>query len=369
MSIHVSVSLKRGEFTLHTQFEAPGQGVTAIFGRSGCGKSTLLRTLAGLETPEASSEINVNGLCWFGQGINIPVHQRRVGYVFQEPGLFPHLSVRGNLEYALQRRPGRGERRREQGGEGAPAFDEVIALLGLENFLGRNPATLSGGEKQRVAIARALLSAPALLLMDEPLAALDLHSKEEILPFLDRLFASAGMPVLYVSHSPDEVARLADHLLLMDGGRVLAHGPLAEVLARVDSPIARTDEAFSVIHCDIAELEGPCHLSILRTAGGDSVYVPRIAAGQRQTIRLRINARDVSLCSQRAVGSSILNVLQAQIVQLSSPDQKGQQLVQLRLTGSDELLLARISEYSCQQMQLKSGINIYCQIKAIALLS
>ena len=370
MTIRASVSLSRGDFTLQAQFEVPGQGVTAVFGRSGSGKSTLLRTLAGLEIPQTGGVISVNGVTWLGQGINVPVHQRRVGYVFQEPGLFPHLSVRGNLEYALKRRVGRGASAAEPGNVqwAEPAIDEVIALLGLESFLGRNPATLSGGEKQRVAIARALLSSPALLLMDEPLAALDLHSKEEILPFLDRLFASAGIPVLYVSHAPDEVARLADHLLLMEEGTVLAQGPLAEVLGRVDSPLARTDEAFSVIHCDIVEHDGPCHLSVLSTAAGDRVYVPRITAGQRQNIRLRINARDVSLCSQRPVGSSILNILQATIVQLSAPDKKGQQLVQLRLARSDELLLARISEYSCQQMGLVAGMSIYCQIKAIALL-
>lgn len=374
MTIRADVSLSKGAFTLQAQFEAPGQGVTAVFGRSGSGKSTLLRALAGLETPQPGGAISVNGVTWLGQGINVPVHLRRVGYVFQEPGLFPHLSVLGNLEYALKRSVGRGAQRRGRGGvqgevqKGVPAFDEVIALLGLENFLGRNPATLSGGEKQRVAIARALLSSPALLLMDEPLAALDLHSKEEILPFLDRLFASAGIPVLYVSHAPDEVARLADHLLLMEEGTVLAQGPLANVLGRVDSPLARTDEAFSVIHCDIVELDGPCHLSVLSTAAGDRVYVPRITAGQRQDIRLRINARDVSLCNQRPVGSSILNILQATITQLSASDNKGQQLVQLRLARSDELLLARISEYSCQQMGLAEGMSIYCQIKAIALL-
>ncbi len=370
MTIRASVTLSKGNFTLEAQFEAPGQGVTAVFGRSGSGKSTLLRVLAGLETSRPGSAISVNGVTWLGQGINVPVHERRVGYVFQEPGLFPHLSVHGNLQYALKRRVGRSAKTGESSGvQGSElAFDEVTALLGLENFLGRNPATLSGGERQRVAIARALLSSPTLLLMDEPLAALDLHSKEEILPFLDRLFASTGMPVLYVSHAPDEVARLADHLLLMEEGGVLAQGPLADVLGRVDSPLARTDEAFSVIHCDILELNGPCRLSLLRTAAGDRVYVPHIAAGQRKNIRLRINARDVSLCTQRPVGSSILNILQATVAQLSDPDLKGQQMVQLRLPLSDELLLARISEYSCQQMGLTEGMSIYCQIKAIALL-
>lgn len=362
MTIQVSLKVRKGDFDLHAEFQVPGAGVTAVFGRSGCGKSTLLRAIAGLDEPLPGAMVSVNGVTWSGRDHAIPVHQRRVGYVFQEPGLFPHLSVQGNLEYALKRRC--------SDEEGAADLHEVVSLLGLEHLLPRRPTTLSGGERQRVAIARALLSVPALLLMDEPLAALDARSKDEILPFIDRLCSTARMPVLYVSHSPDEVARLADHLILMEQGRVLAHGPLAEVLAQVDSPIARSDEAFSVLHCGIAELEGPCHLSILQTASGDSIYVPRLSSGEvRTVIRLRINARDVSLCSQRPVGSSILNILQARVTQLSDADGKGQQLVQLRLADSDEILLARISEYSCQQLGIASGMEIFCQIKAVALLS
>ncbi len=361
MTVHVRVHVQKGSFNLQTEFQVPGAGVTAVFGQSGCGKSTLLRAIAGLDVPLPGSEITINGVTWCGRGQTVPAHQRRVGYVFQELGLFPHLSVKGNLDYAL--------RRRRQVEEGAPDLEEVVALLGLERLLARNPQTLSGGEKQRVAIARALLSAPVLLLMDEPLAALDLRSKEEILPFIDRLCSVAKMPVLYVSHSPDEVARLADNLILMDQGRVLAHGPLTDVLAQVDSPIARSDEAFSVLYCGISQLEGPCHLSILCTASGESIYVPRLAAGERIQIRLRINARDISLCTHRPVGSSILNILKARVIMLSEADGKGQQLVQLRLEGSQEMLLARISQYSCQQLGISPGIGIYCQIKAVALLS
>lgn len=361
MTIQVNLKVRKGDFDLHAEFQVPGTGVTAVFGRSGCGKSTLLRAIAGLEEPLHGGLVSVNGVTWCAQDHSVPVHQRRVGYVFQEPGLFPHLSVQGNLEFALKRR---------RLGEGAADLDEVVPLLGLEHLLLRRPATLSGGEKQRVAIGRALLSAPALLLMDEPLAALDARSKDEILPFIDRLCSTARMPVLYVSHSTDEVARLADQLIFMEQGRVLAHGPLAEVLARVDSPIARSDEAFSVLHCGIAELEGPCHLSILRTASCDSIYVPRLPLGEQRTlIRLRINARDVSLCSQRPVGSSILNILRARVTQVSDADGKGQQLVQLRLADSEEILLARISEYSCRQLEITEGMEMFCQIKAVALLS
>lgn len=362
MTIQVNLKVEKGGFNLHAEFRIPGTGVTAVFGRSGCGKSTLLRAIAGLEEPLPGGSVSVNGVSWTGREYSVPVHQRRVGYVFQEPGLFSHLSVQGNLHYALSRR-----RKVE---EGAANLEEVVTMLGLEHLLVRKPSTLSGGEKQRVAIGRALLCAPALLLMDEPLAALDARSKDEILPFIDRLCSSARMPVLYVSHSSDEVARLADHLIFMEQGRVLSYGPMADVLAQVDSPIARSEEAFSVLHCGIAELEGPCHLSVLRTASGDSIYVPRLPAGELRTlIRLRINARDVSLCTEKPVGSSILNILRTRVSKLSSADGKGQQLVQLRLDESEEVLLARISEYSCHQLRVVPGMEIFCQIKTVALLA
>ena len=362
MTIQVNLKVRKGEFNLHAEFQVPGAGVTAVFGRSGCGKSTLLRAIAGFEEPLSGSVVSVNGVEWSGRDHSVPVHQRRVGYVFQDPGLFPHLSVQGNLQYAISRkRPGE---------DGTASLEEIVTLLGLEQLLARRPATLSGGEKQRVAIGRALLGAPALLLMDEPLAALDAHSKDEILPFIDRLCSAARMPVLYVSHSSDEVARLADHLIFMEQGRVLAHGLLSKVLAQMDSPIARSDDAFIVLHCGIAELEAPCHLSILRTVSGDTIYVPRLPRGELRTvIRLRVNARDVSLCSQKPVGSSILNILPARVSQLSEADAKGQQMVQLQLADSAEILLARISEYSCQQMKIVPEMEIFCQIKAVALLS
>jgi len=359
MSIEVSVKVRKDDFVLDAAFSVPASGVTAVFGRSGCGKSTLLRTLAGLESAQPGGRIVVNGVPWLQDGKSMPTHQRRVAYVFQEPTLFTHMNVRRNLEYGLKRN-GRNE--------GRARFDEIVSLLGVGGFLERRPDTLSGGERQRVAIARALLSAPQLLLMDEPLAALDMHSKHDILPFLDRLCAESRIPVLYVSHSPEEVVRLAEHLIVMEQGSVLEEGPLQQVLGRIDSPLARADDAFSVLTCAIAEPDGPCGLSVLRTAAGESMYVPRIH-DIHGTIRLKVDARDVSLCLERPVGSSILNVLAAEIVSLSEADAKGQILVQLQLPRSGENLLARISEYSAQQLSLTPGGKIFAQIKAIALLS
>jgi len=358
MSIEVSVRVQKDDFVLEAAFSAPSSGVTAVFGRSGCGKSTLLRTLAGLEAAQPGSHIVVNGEPWLQEGNSIPTHRRQVAYVFQEPTLFTHMNVRRNLEYGLKR----------NGREGAVRFDEIVSLLGVEGFLARRPGTLSGGERQRVAIARALLSAPQLLLMDEPLAALDMHSKRDILPFLDRLCAESRIPVLYVSHSPEEVVRLAEHLVVMEQGRVLEEGPLQQVMGRIDSPLARADDAFSVLTCAIAEPAGPCGLSVLRTAAGESMYVPRLK-DIHGNIRLKVDARDVSICLERPVGSSILNVLAAEIVSLSEADAKGQILVQLRLPVSGENLLARISEYSAQQLSLLPRRKIFAQIKAIALLT
>ncbi len=359
MSIHARIHLQKGAFILDAEFTVPGDGVTALFGRSGCGKSTLLRAIAGLEHPLPGSTISVNGIVWLEDSKYLSVHQRRVGYVFQDPGLFNHLRVRGNLMYGFKRK---------QTPDSGPAPDEVIAMLGLERFLDRYPQTLSGGERQRVAIGRALLSAPDLLLMDEPLAALDMKSRDEILPFLDSLCVTARMPVLYVSHSPDEVVRLAENLIVMGGGKVIAHGELADVLSREDSPIAQSDEAFSVLSCTVQKLDGPCHLSVLNTRSGESVFVPRVSLNDRTNIRLRINARDVSLCTQRPVGSSILNILEVQVAQIVPPDHKGQQLVRVRLRGTDELLLARISEYSCQELGVAENMHLYAQIKAVALI-
>ncbi|MDP1536360.1 MAG: molybdenum ABC transporter ATP-binding protein [Burkholderiales bacterium] len=230
-------------FTLDVDLELPSRGVTALFGHSGSGKTTLLRCIAGLERT-ANGYLAIDGTLWQDGASFLPTHRRPIGYVFQEASLFPHLSVRGNLEYGAKRAQSLPAREGGAGGGRAnlcrPAsadFSHIVELLGIGTLLDRKPERLSGGERQRVAIARALLTAPRLLLMDEPLAALDLARKNEILPYLERLHDELEIPVLYVSHAPDEVARLADHLVVMDGGRAVAQGPLADVLSRIDLPI------------------------------------------------------------------------------------------------------------------------------------
>jgi molybdate transport system ATP-binding protein len=227
VSIHARFRLPYPAFTLDIDVDLPAGGVTAVFGRSGSGKTTLLRCIAGLEQTLDGSLI-VNGETWQDGSYRRPVHQRALGYVFQEARLFPHLSVAANLDFG-RRRIAESERR--------VSLAQVVELLGIAHLLERRPERLSGGERQRVAIARALATSPRLLLMDEPLAALDQARKQEILPYLERLHDELAIPVLYVSHSPDEVARLADHIVLMEDGRAVAQGPLTETLARVDLPL------------------------------------------------------------------------------------------------------------------------------------
>lgn len=226
-ALQLRFRLRRRDFTLDVDLRLPGRGITALFGPSGAGKTTCLRCVAGLERPE-EARLVVHGDTWqdSARGLFLPVHRRALGYVFQEDALFPHLSVQGNLEYGLRRTP-RAQRR--------IAWEQAVELLGIAPLLSRVPATLSGGERQRVSIARALLASPRLLLMDEPLASLDAARKQDILPWLARLHDELDMPVLYVSHSPDEVARLAGHVVLFDGGRLRAQGTTADMLALVAS--------------------------------------------------------------------------------------------------------------------------------------
>jgi molybdate transport system ATP-binding protein len=360
MSIRARLNCEQGDFCLNADFDIPFKGVTAVFGPSGCGKSTLLRCIAGLDSPIAGSELCVDGSYWFSETANVPVHERRVGYVSQSPSLFPHLSVAGNLKYALRRRKIQ---------PAAVSFEEVVDLLGISSLLQRRPDTLSGGEKQRVAIARALLSAPVLMLMDEPLAALDAQSKEDILPYLEKLCRTALIPVIYVSHSSDEVARLADHLLLIESGQISDQGPLSEVLSRTDSPLSRSADAFSVLNCRVQSLNGPTHLSVLAVGESDvEIFVPRIEKSDKQQARVRVSARDVSVCIERPIGSSILNILPVTVLEIAAVDGRGQSLLRLQVEGSDEVLLARVSAYSCEKLGLQPSMKLFAQVKSVALL-
>jgi molybdate transport system ATP-binding protein len=355
LSARFRVSL--GDFRLDAAFEAPGRGVTALFGHSGSGKTTLLRCLAGLERAQ-SGYLAVNGEIWQDEerGLFLPVHRRPLGYVFQEASLFPHLSVRRNLEYGWRRIP---PARRQVG------FDQAVDLLGIGHLLDRGPARLSGGERQRVAIARALLTSPRLLLMDEPLAALDLASKAEILPYLERLHDDLSIPVLYVSHAPDEVARLADHMVLMERGRAVAAGPLRDMLARLDLPLAHGDEAGTVVDTTVGSHDEAFHLSRLDFPGG-SITVGAVPHAVGHPVRLRIHARDVSLALEHPGQSSILNILPATVVEIAD-ENPSQVLVRLDCAGTP--LLARITRKSCALLGLEPGMGVFAQVKSAALLA
>ncbi|MDD5329297.1 MAG: molybdenum ABC transporter ATP-binding protein [Sulfuricella sp.] len=353
--ISARFALALGEFRLDAAFDAPARGVTALFGHSGSGKTTLLRCLAGLERAPGSRLI-VNGEIWQDENTFLPVHRRRLGYVFQEASLFPHLDVRRNLEFGWKRIPP-AERR--------VGFDRAVELLGVGHLLERNPARLSGGERQRVAIARALLVSPDLLLMDEPLAALDLASKADILPYLERLHDDLSIPVLYVSHSPDEVARLADFMVLMEKGKSVASGALKDMLARLDLPLAHGDEAGVVIDTVAAEHDETYHLTRLEFAGG-GISVARTPHPLGARVRLRIHARDVSLALERHGDTSILNVLPATVVEIAdeSPAQ-----VMIRLDAAGVPLLARITRKSGALLGLRPGMKVFAQVKSVALLA
>lgn len=355
--LRVRLRMDRGAFRLDVDLALPQRGISALFGHSGSGKTTILRAVAGLERAPGGY-VALGDEVWQddARGLFLPVHRRALGYVFQEASLFPHLSVRANLEFGRKRVPA-PERRF--------ALAPVAALLGIEGLLDRRPDGLSGGERQRVAIARALLASPRLLLMDEPLAALDLCRKLEILPYLERMHEELAIPIIYVSHAPDEVARLADHLVLLDDGKAVASGPLTATLARVDLPPSFADDAGVVLDTILAGHEEDA-LSRLEFAGGVLlVGRRREAIGTR--LRCRIHARDVSLVLDRPHGSSIVNRLPAEVTAVAPTDTPGHVLVQLRMGESP--LLARITERSRRELDIAPGLRLWAQIKGVALLT
>lgn len=349
--------IERRDFRLDVDLNLPGRGITALFGHSGSGKTTCLRAMAGLERAPGG-HFSIGGEIWQDdiRGQFVPTHRRALGMVFQEASLFPHLSVRGNMEYGRQRATANGQ---------AHSLPEIADLLGIAHLLDRTPGQLSGGERQRVAIARALLTAPQILLMDEPLAALDLKRKLEILPYLERLHRELSLPIIYVSHAPDEVARLADHLVLLDEGRVVASGALNDVLSRIDLPAAFADDAGVVIEAAVAAHEVD-DLTRLEFAGG-SIFVSRRHEPVGTFLRCRIHARDVSLTLVPQVQSSILNCVSAVVIDLAPTDTPGHVLVKLDVAG--EPLLARITGRSAQRLDIRPGLALRAQIKAVALLA
>jgi molybdate transport system ATP-binding protein len=342
-------------FSLDVDLDLPGRGVTALFGHSGSGKTTLLRCIAGLQRAPAGF-LSVKAEVWQDADAFLPTYRRPLGYVFQEASLFPHLSARGNLEYG---------RKRSREALDRAALDHVVDLLGIGPLLERRPDQLSGGERQRVGIARALAVKPRLLLMDEPLAALDLARKEEILPYLERLHDELDIPVLYVSHAPDEVARLADHIVVMEGGRAVAAGPLTDTLARLDLPIRLGEDAGVVLDAVVAARDEAWHLAQMQFAGG-RVWVRDAGLPVGHRARVRILARDVSLARAPVEGTSILNTLPAVVV--DSVDDAHPALTLVKLRVGESPLLARLTRRSAHALEVAPGQVLYAQIKAVALI-
>ncbi|BBK44465.1 molybdenum import ATP-binding protein ModC [Allostella vacuolata] len=354
MRLAVDVRHRFGAFELDARFSGDA-GLTALFGRSGSGKTSVVNLIAGLVRPD-QGRISIDGrvLVDTAAGVFVPPHRRRIGYVFQEARLFPHLSVRGNLLY------GRWFTRAAERREG---FDRVVDMLGVGALLDRRPSALSGGERQRVAIGRALLASPQILLMDEPLASLDLARKAEILPYIERLRDEAGIPIIYVSHSIDEVARLAGTLVLMAAGRVLAAGPAASILARVDlEPLAGTEEAGAVLDATVEVADDGFGLAVLRTAAGP-LLAPSAGLAPGVRLRLRIRARDVMLATRRPDGISALNVLEARVAAIGQPHGAA---VDVQLDCAGTALVARITRRSVEQLGLRPGRPVFAIVKSVA---
>jgi len=350
--IRARFRLRLGGFSLDVDLALPARGVTALFGPSGSGKSTLLRCMAGLH--RAEGRMQTGETVWQAEGVWVPAHRRAVGFVFQDAGLFAHLDVRRNLEYGWRRVP--ASRRRI-------APQQAIDWLGLGPLLGRRPATLSGGERQRVAIGRALLTSPDLLLMDEPLAALDLQSREDILGYLERLHDHLPAPLVYVTHAPGEAARLADHLVLLENGRVRDRGEPAELLTALDGAAARLDGS-AVLCGRVLEQDARWHLTRIGTDHW-CIAVPREDLPRGAPARIRIQASDVSLALAAHDDTSILNVLPVTVDDLRDLG-PAQQLVRLRLADGQPLL-ARITRLSGERLALVPGKAVYAQIKSVAL--
>ncbi|RRJ83511.1 molybdenum ABC transporter ATP-binding protein [Aestuariirhabdus litorea] len=342
-----------GEFDLDLSLSLPERGVTALFGRSGSGKTSLLRCIAGLHRAERG-ELWVDGECWQQGRRFLPVHRRPIGYVFQEASLLPHLSIEANLRFGLSRS------RSEPG----IAPEQVVELLGLEGLLGRMPERLSGGERQRVAIGRALLSQPRLLLMDEPLSALDSEGKQQILPYLQNLTRQLGIPTLYVSHSLEEVSRLADRMLYIEQGQLLDQGALVEVVPRL--PAGKLGGEESVVVEARLLAQDPGHGLSYLDLEGYRLSVNQVDAELRQRVRVRIPARDVAISLRPIEGSSMLNGLPATVCGLRDGADGIRVLVELRVRNS--LLLAKITRKSFELLGLREGLGVYAQIKSVALL-
>lgn len=360
-SISVDLAGQLGAFTLGAAFTVPMRGITALFGPSGCGKTTILRGLAGLQ--RLTGRVALGPEIWQDDaaGVFVPPHQRHVGYVFQEASLFPHLSVRDNLMF--------GARRVTEEQDRTVAFDDVVQLLGIGHLLDRSTRALSGGERQRIAVGRALLAAPRILLMDEPLSALDKMSRDDILPSFERLHEQLSLPILYVTHDLGEVERLADTLVLLDKGAVTAAGPIRSLQLDPKLPLLNASDAAVIIEGRVAGIDTTFALTEIGIDGG-KLFVPGMHGPVGQMRRLRITATDVSLARSEPHGTTIVNSLPGRIVAID--DRDGPQvnvIVALGASGEGLRIAARITRKSLVTLGLAVGEAIYAQIKGVALIA
>jgi len=347
-------------FRLEIDCQLPATGITALYGPSGSGKTTLLNCLAGLRSADSNSLICFMDDTWQSDSSFTPPWQRHIGFVFQDARLFPHLSVEQNLNFALQRRANR-----THSIAGDITLDTVVDWLQLSALLDRLPQQLSAGQVQRVAIGRALLCAPRLLLMDEPLANLDHAAREECLYYLRRLRNSLQLPMLYVSHDIEEVSQIADHLVLMENGRIESQGSLLELCSRLDTRLSHEEQAAAIINGTIKSHDSHYGLTEIEVAG-QTLLVNHLEEAIGQQRRLRIPARDVSVCRARPKDSSILNIVP---VELTEIEETTGSRVLLRLALGEQYLLARITRKSAEALQLTTGDKVFAQIKSAALLN
>ena len=352
--IECKLNIQFEGFKLDAKFTIPDKGITVVFGPSGSGKTTLLRAIAGLERSDVGF-LKVGDSIWQSNHNFVPTHKRQIGYVFQDAALFDHLNVESNLNYVIKRKTGLTK----------DFIDSIYTLLDIKPLINRSTIQLSGGEKQRVAIARALLTKPKILLLDEPLSALDLKRKNEILPYLDNLHSQLEIPILYVTHSQDETSRLADHLILIEDGKIIGNGPINEMLTRFDLPLSHSGDAISIFDARVISRDTDFNLMHLEFKGGQFI-VPDNKLTIGSLVRIRVAARDVSITKKKQVDTSILNIFPA-VVEEMVPEGDAQVMVRLTLKGV--VLLACLTKKSAISLKLNKGSSVFVQVKSVAILS
>ncbi|MDC0599566.1 molybdenum ABC transporter ATP-binding protein [Candidatus Pseudothioglobus singularis] len=352
--IECKIKVQLESFMLDANFSIPDRGITVVFGPSGSGKTTLLRAIAGLEKSDKGF-LKIGDSVWQKGEDFLATHKRQIGYVFQDAALFDHLDVKGNLNFVIKRAIGLKE----------DFIESIHNLLEIKTLLNRKTTQLSGGEKQRVAIARALLTNPKILLLDEPLSALDLKRKNEILPYLDSIHNDLEIPILYVTHSQDEMSRLADHLLLIEDGNIVGSGPVNDMLTRFDMPLSHGGDAVSIIEAEVLKRDSEFNLMHLDFLGGQFI-VPDNSFPVQTKVRIRVVARDVSLTKSKQVDTSILNIFPAMVQEIVN---EGEAQVMVRLQIKETILLACITRKSSYKLRLEKGSDVFVQVKSVAILS